>query len=370
MVSNVNNNTIFVADKSGALFTYAHMVLHKSTYNFNEVQNMNPKFSITNKILGSVADIAELIGLMSSTAELNKNPTLRRENRIKTVYGSLSIEQNTLSIEQVTAVIDGKRVLAPPKDIEEVKNAFEIYDILDTLDPYSVDDLLKSHSVMMRGLVDGAGYFRQKPVGVADSKTGEIIHFGTLPAYVPEAIYNLIDWTKNSELHPLVKSCVFHYEFELIHPFLDGNGRCGRLWHTLLLSKWNPIFAWLPVESMVHRHQQEYYDAINKCNDAGDSTVFIEFMLDMIKSTLAEANETTCSAEQVEEQVEEQVIKRILDYCSVPRTRTELQKLSKISGRKAFVEKYLKPLLASGKLVMTVPDRPNSRNQKYVKPRT
>lgn len=332
---------------------------------------MNPKFSITNKILGSVADIAELIGLMSSTAELDKNLILRRKNRIQTIHGSLSIEQNTLTVEQVTAVINGKRVIAPPKDIEEVKNAFEIYEILDTLDPYSVDDLLKAHGVMMRSLVDGAGDFRQKPVGVADSNTGKIIHFGTLPAYVPEAVYNLMDWTKNSDLHPLVKSCVFHYEFELIHPFLDGNGRCGRLWHTLILSKWNPMFAWLPVESMVYRHQQEYYDAINKCNDACDSTLFIEFMLDMIRSTLIEATETTCSEktqkEQVAEQVKEQVMQKILDYCSVPRTRNEMQEFSGVSGRKAFAAKYLKPLLESGKLVMTVPDKPNSKNQRYVK---
>ena len=144
---------------------------------------------------------------------------------------------------------------------------------------------------MMRGLVSGAGDFRQKPVGVVDGKSGEIIHVGTLPAYVPEAVDNLMNRTANSSLHPLVKSCVFHYEFELIHPFLDGNGRCGRLWHTLILSKWNPIFAWLPIESMIYRFQEEYYSVLNRCNEKCYSTAFIEFMLEIIKSVLTETVE-------------------------------------------------------------------------------
>ena len=326
---------------------------------------MKPKFSITNHILSYVAEIAELIGAIKETTSFDKNPVLRRKNRIQTIHGSLSIEQNTLTVEQVTAVLNGKRVIAPPKDIEEVKNAFEIYELLDTLDPYSVDDLLKAHGVMMRGLIDGAGDFRQSSVGVADSKTGEIIHFGTLPKYVPDAVYNLMEWAKSSDIHPLVKACVFHYEFELIHPFLDGNGRCGRLWHTLILSKWNPIFAWLPVESMVYRHQEEYYGAINKCNSMGDSTAFIEFMLDIIKSVLTEAREATCSTgEQDTEQV---IFEKIIDFCSEPRTRNEIQEFTGITGRKALVSKYLKPLLESGKLIMTLPDKPNSRNQKYVR---
>lgn len=252
---------------------------------------MSPKYTITEKILSYTAEIAELIGSIKVTAELDKNPVLRRKNRIQTIYGSLAIEQNTLSVEQVTAVINGKAVIAPPKDIVEVKNAFEIYELLDTLNPYSIDDLLKAHGVMMRGLVSGAGDFRQKPVGVVDGKSGEIIHVGTLPAYVPEAVDNLMNRTANSSLHPLVKSCVFHYEFELIHPFLDGNGRCGRLWHTLILSKWNPIFAWLPIESMIYRFQEEYYSVLNRCNEKCYSTAFIEFMLEIIKSVLTETVE-------------------------------------------------------------------------------
>lgn len=251
-----------------------------------------PPFSITNKIIGQVAEIAELIGRISEKSHLNKNPMLRRKNRIRTIYSSLAIEQNILTVEQVTAVLDGKHILAPPKDIEEVKNAYEIYEYLEQLDPYSTDDLLKAHGVMMRGLVDEAGEFRSRPVGVVDSKTGEVIHFGTLPQYVPDLICQLQQWTKETDVHTLIKGCVFHYEFELIHPFSNGNGRMGRLWHTLILSKWNPLFAWLPVESMIHQKQQDYYQVINYCNNACESTKFIEFMLDSIIEALKEAIET------------------------------------------------------------------------------
>lgn len=248
----------------------------------------NPPFEITPTILTDVADIAELVGKISSTGHLSASPTLRRNNRIRTIHGSLAIEQNTLSIEQVTAVLNGKRIIAPPKDIAEVKNAYEIYEHMDTLDPYSVDALLSAHGVMMRGLMEEAGAFRSGPVGVVDNQ-GRILHFGTLPDYVPGLVHELIDWTRASKLPMLIKSCVFHYEFELIHPFGDGNGRVGRLWHTLLLSKWNPLFAWLPVESIIHDRQQEYYDAINISNNEGESTQFITFMLSAIKSSLIEA---------------------------------------------------------------------------------
>ena len=263
--------------------------INETDYRYGEIF-MNTKFMITNNMLCDVAEIAELAGSIKATSVFDKNPTLRRKNRIHTIYGSLAIEQNTLSIDQVTAVINGRTVMAPPKDIEEVKNAFEIYELLDSLNPYSVDDLLKAHSIMMRGLISDAGNFRQRPVGVVDSKSGEVIHLGTLPLYVPESIEKLLIWTKESEMHPLIKSCIFHYEFEVIHPFLDGNGRCGRLWHTLILSKWNPLFAWLPIESMIYRCQSDYYNAINNCNNNCDSTEFVEFMLGIIKNALKEAS--------------------------------------------------------------------------------
>lgn len=256
------------------------------------MKNKKPPFEITNAIIGYVAEIAELTGKLSSTNKFSANPMLRRTNRIRTIHGSLAIEQNTLTLEQVTAVLNGKQVLAPPKDIAEVKNAYEIYERLEELDPYSVDDLLTAHSIMTRGLVDESGVFRSKPVGVVDQE-GHVLHFDTLPQYVPDLIMELLDWTKNNDVHMLIRSCVFHYEFELIHPFADGNGRVGRLWHTLLLSKWNPAFAWLPVESIIHDRQQEYYAAINASNDAGESTVFIEFMLTAIKASLIDAINTS-----------------------------------------------------------------------------
>ena len=254
------------------------------------MKKKQPPFQITNKIIDDVAKISELIGRLSARNHLSANPNLRRTNRIRTIYGSLAIEQNTLSLEQVTAVLNGKHVLAPPKDIAEVKNAYEIYERLDELDPYSVDDLLMAHGIMTRGLVDESGMFRTRPVGVVN-QDGQVVHFGTLPQYVPNSVTELLDWTKYSDLHMLIKSCVFHYEFELIHPFADGNGRVGRLWHTLLLSKWNPTFAWLPVESIIHDRQQDYYNAINASNNAGESTAFIEFMLSAIKASLIDATE-------------------------------------------------------------------------------
>ena len=256
------------------------------------MKNPKPPFEITNTIINSIIEIAELAGQLTSMDKLSNNPVLRRTNRIRTIHGSLAIEQNTLSLEQVTAVLNGRQVLAPPKDIAEVKNAYEIYEHLDQLNPYSVDDLLTAHGVMTRGLVEESGVFRSRPVGVVD-KDGHILHFGTLPEYVPNLVMELLDWVRDSDVHILIRGCVFHYEFELIHPFVDGNGRVGRLWHTLLLSKWNPLFAWLPVESMIYAHQQEYYAAINASNEAGESTVFIEFMLSTIQASLVDAIRTS-----------------------------------------------------------------------------
>lgn len=255
------------------------------------MRSKKPPFEITNTILDEIAEIAELVGHVNASFGLSTNPTLRRTNRIRTIYSSLAIEQNTLSLEQVTAVLNGKHVVAPPKDIAEVKNAYEIYEIMDSLDPYSVDDLLRAHGVMTKGLIEESGCFRSRPVGVVD-KQGNILHFGTLPDYVPGLVVELLDWVRDSEFHMLIKSCVFHYELELIHPFSDGNGRIGRLWHTLLLTQWKPMFAWLPVESMIHDRQDEYYQAINRSNNEVESTVFIEFMLSAIKEALLEAVQT------------------------------------------------------------------------------
>ncbi len=260
--------------------------------------NKKPPFEVTNAILDEIAEIAELVGQVNATSGLSTNPMLRRTNRIRTIHASLAIEQNTLTLEQVTALLNGKHIIGPPKDIAEAKNAYEIYEMMDQLDPYSVDDLLNAHAVMTRGLVEESGCFRSGPVGIVD-KQGNILHFGTLPDYVPGNTMNLLAWVRDSDFHMLIKSCVFHYELELIHPFADGNGRIGRLWHTLLLTQWKPMFAWLPVESIIHDRQSEYYDAINRSNYEGESTAFIIFMLSAIKEALMEAVQTSGSAESM-----------------------------------------------------------------------
>ena len=270
-------------------------------------------FHISTKVLNLVGEISELVGRISITSRLSQSPQLRRNNRIRTIHSSLAIEQNSLTLDQVTAVIAGKRVLAPQREIAEVKNAFEIYEQIESLNPYSLDDLLMAHGKMMKGLREDAGEFRSRPVGVVDTE-GRVLHVGTLPAYVPQLVAELLEWVELDETNYLIKSCVFHYEFELIHPFSDGNGRIGRLWHTLLLSKWNPMFAWLPVESIIHDRQDSYYQAINKSNIEVDSTPFIEYMLSAIKSALIEVNNenppiTSTKAEQVKKREH-----AILDY--------------------------------------------------------
>ena len=253
-------------------------------------KELSPPFKITNEILNFVYEIGELVGKISAEKEFEKNLTLRRENRIKTIYSSLAIEQNTLTLEQVTDVINGKRVLAPPKDIKEVQNAYEIYERLEELDENSVKDLLLAHKIMTSELIKESGRFRSKNAGVYQGD--KLIHMGTLPEYIPELINNLFLWLMDSKEHPLIKAAVFHYEFEFIHPFQDGNGRIGRLWYSLILSKWKKFFAWLPIEILVQKYQKEYYIAINNSNRDGESTEFILFMLKIIKETLIEVGNT------------------------------------------------------------------------------
>ncbi len=257
-----------------------------------------PPFTMTDDITNLVIDIAELTGRITISEQLSKNPKLRRDNRIKSIHSSLAIEQNSLTLDQVSDVIDGKRVLGPLQDIREVKNAYEAYELMTKLDPYSVTDLLKAHRIMMTGLVKEAGVFRSKGVGVYAGD--QLIHAGTPANYVPDLIGQLFDWLKDSKLHPLVKSCIFHYEFEFIHPFADGNGRTGRLWHTLILAKWQEFFLWIPIESIIHERQAGYYKAINASNTAGESTIFVQFMLELIRDLLKElSTEGSVDAEKL-----------------------------------------------------------------------
>lgn len=314
------------------------------------MRNKKPPFEITEAALSDVMEISELVGKISSTQNLSTGPILRRQNRIRTIYSSLAIEQNTLSLEQVTAVLSGKRVLAPPKDIAEVKNAYEIYDHLAELNPYSIDDLLLAHRTMMQGLVHEAGEFRSRPVGVVDNQ-GNVLHFGTLPQYVPYLMEELVQWTESSPFPLLIKSCVFHYEFEVIHPFADGNGRIGRLWHTLLLSKWNPLFAWLPIESIIHDHQVEYYAAINQSNAQGEGTAFIEFMLGIIKEALQEAIDEQPAEKPSMQSKEELRWEKIADFLRTNSTiqNSDVQNFLDVSS--ATASRILNALTKEGKLI-------------------
>lgn len=206
------------------------------------------------------------------------SPQLRKKNQIRTIHSSLAIEQNTLSLKQVTDIIDGKHVLGAPDEIQEVKNAIEAYRLMPHLNALKEKDLLRAHSLMMNGLVRNAGHYRQEGVGVFDGN-GNCLHMASPPARVSELMGDLFAWVSTTNVHPLVHSCVFHYEFEFIHPFIDGNGRMGRFWQTMLLSRWKGLFSWLPVETIVKAHQQDYYNVIAQCDRDGESTRFIEFML-------------------------------------------------------------------------------------------
>lgn len=243
-----------------------------------------PPFRRTSQIENLSLEIAELVGSLASSSELSTSPYLHRKLRIRTIHSSLLIEGNTLSEDQVTAVIDGKKVLGDAKDIREVENANRAYGLIDSIDPFNVADLLRVHEVMMDGLVKGAGSFRSKNVGVYDGD--QLIHAGTPSNYVPEVMSDLFDWLSSTEVHPLISSCIFHYEFEFVHPFVDGNGRCGRLWHTLLLSKWRPVLKWLPIESIIWQRQQEYYAAIAASNTSGSCETFVAFMLEVIRDSI------------------------------------------------------------------------------------
>ena len=244
-----------------------------------------PPFQRNNNIDALCMEIAELVGKVSPQAPLAKSPTLHRELRIKTIHSSLLIEGNSLDEKAVTAIIDGKRILGSSHDILEVENAKRAYDLIPSLNPYSIDDLLKTHRVMMQGLVTEAGCFRSGNVGVFDGDT--LIHAGTPATYVPEVMSDIFSWLKTTGMHPLLASCIFHFEFEFCHPFSDSNGRTGRLWHTLLLSKWRPVLAWLPIESTIRQRQSEYYEALAKSDATGSSEIFVEFMLETIRDSLA-----------------------------------------------------------------------------------
>lgn len=241
-----------------------------------KVMPYNPPYKITPKIVDLVSKISEAVGLYHFQESLR----LHRINRIKTIQGSLAIEGNTLTTDQITAILDGEPVVAPIIEVQEIRNAIKAYELLEILDPNSMEDLLKAHLTMEMGLIDDAGQFRRKGVGVASGE--DIIHYAPPADRVPFLMRDLFDWLNATEEHPLIKSCVFHYEFEFIHPFSDGNGRTGRLWQTLILSKWRPVFQNLPIENIVCKYRKEYYNVIAISGGENGCTPFIEFLLGVI----------------------------------------------------------------------------------------
>ncbi|MDE7283393.1 MAG: Fic family protein [Lachnospiraceae bacterium] len=311
-----------------------------------------PPFSMTEEITNLVIEIGEQVGRVETYDTLQPNPKLRRESRIKSIHSSLAIEQNTLTLDQVTDVIDGKIVLGSPQDIREVKNAYEAYERVSVLDPYSVKNLLLAHKIMMEGLVKEAGRFRSGNVGVYAGK--QLIHAGSPANYVPDLMKQLFDWMKKSKLHPLVKSCIFHYEFEFIHPFTDGNGRTGRLWQSLILQKWKGFFAWMPIETLIYSKQEGYYKALNASNSAGESTIFVAFMLEVIRDALRDVVESQNKSHNVGVNVginvgtnEEKV--RILLMQDSKLTAKTLASTLGLTDRQ--VERILSKLKAEGKIV-------------------
>jgi len=247
---------------------------------------MKPPYKITNKILSLIASISEKIGEVNA-AHLNKPPTeLRRRNRIKTIQSSLEIEGNTLTVDQITDLLDNKRIIAPKKDIVEVKNAISVYNQLNKFKVYELKSLCKAHEILMQDLIENPGKLRTGSVGIA--KGSDITHIAPPGEMVYTLMTDLFKYLKNEDDLILIKSCVFHYEFEFIHPFLDGNGRMGRLWQTMILKEHSPVFEFLPIENLIKLKQQEYYNVLGKSDTQGSSTSFIEFMLEIIKDALEE----------------------------------------------------------------------------------
>lgn len=318
-----------------------------------------PPYAITPAILNLVAEISEIIGRYTVLAEQNLTPRLRRENRIRTIQASLAIENNTLTLEQVTAVIEGKRVLGHPREIQEVRNAFAAYEAMEKWEAGSQEDLLAAHGLLMSALVDNPGRYRSGGVGIFRGE--QLVHMAPPANRVPQLMADLLDWLNQTSEHPLVASCVFHYEFEFIHPFADGNGRMGRLWQTLILRKWKSLLAYLHVETVIREKQGAYYQVLADADQGGDATPFIEFMLSALRDAIREAVAT----DQVGDQVTDQVGALIAVIGTGELGRNDLMKTLGLSHRPTFRGNYLNPALADGWIERTQPDAPRSPTQRY-----
>jgi len=323
-----------------------------------------PPFNITNKMLSLTILITENVGKINSFQSLKRMPFLRRNNRIKSIHSSLAIEANSLSLNDVKEVIDGKLVIGSQKEIQEVKNAFKVYKMINEFNYYNEIDLLKAHATLTYLTDEESGKYRNHGEGIFD---GDKVIFVAPPEnMVPSLMNNLLNWLKEDKETPmLIKSCVFHYEFVFIHPFGDGNGRMARLWQNILLCNWNPLFEYIPIESQIHKYQQEYYDVIAKCHSEGNSNLFIEFMLDMINETLKSViTNIKMEATHISDQVN-----RLMHVMveGILYSANELLNLLNIKSKETLRATYLNPAIENGLVKMTLPDKPNSKNQKYFK---
>ncbi len=328
-----------------------------------------PPYTITEKAADYLAKIVETATRLEFGTEFKRDIRLHRQNRVRTIHSSLAIEGNSLSLDEVTAVIAGKVVAGRQEEVKEVKNAYEAYDKIMTFDPYSIGDFLKAHELMTSGLVEESGKFRSGDVGVFDGD--KVVHIGARPQFVPQLMDELFGWAKTSELHPVLKSAILHYEIETIHPFADGNGRMGRLWQTLLLAKWKDIFAWIPMESVLYQNRPQYYQAIEDARIANDSGVFIEFTLSALLDIIVLQEKHQVKHEdkhQVERHVEQLApialsVLKALENAVLSR-REVFAAIGMYSDSRAF-KRNIEPLLIGGFIEMTVPDKPNSKLQKY-----
>lgn len=329
------------------------------------MEKYNPPYSITNEIISYVSSISEKIGRITATSNLEAKPHLRKNNRIRSIHSSLKIEANSLSLGQVRDVINGKIVLGEQKEIQEVKNAYAAYERFSEIDPYSIEHLKQLHGIMTKYVIEESGEFRRGEEGVFNGN--QCIFMAPPARFVPRLMNELFLWlneTRNS-VHPLILSSVFHYEFVFIHPFADGNGRMARLWHTVILSKWQPVFEYIPIESQIEKFQDEYYETIAKCHVAGESTLFIAFMLSQIDQILDDISA------QIGEGTEQfsTSIKKLLDIMEydIPYTSKVLMEKLGLKSREGFRRNYLHPAIELNLIRMTIPDKPNSRNQRYIK---
>lgn len=319
-----------------------------------------PPYTISEKAADYLAKIVETITNLEYGTGFKGNLRLHRKNRVRAIHSSLAIEGNSLTLGEVTAIIGGKMLAGKRTEITEVKNAYEAYDKIMTFDPYAVKDFLKAHKLMTQNLLTEAGRFRSGDVGVFDG--GLALHIGARPQFVPGLVKDLLDWARKSDLHPVLKSAVLHYEIETIHPFADGNGRIGRLWQTLLLAKWKKVFAWLPMESQIYEKRPQYYEAIETARKNNDSAAFIEFTLAAVLHTIDD---------QVKHQVKHQVnltgtqTNAMKSIENKELSRKEIFAALGMSGDSRSFRRHLQPLIEAGLIEMTVPDKPNSRLQKY-----